>query len=93
MAVPPLGAGAVKATEALALPAVALTMVGTRDDVAGTTALDAADARPVTGSVGGRHREGVVVAVGEPGDDQRAGPAGDPLSAVAAVGGVGGDTV
>ena len=47
MADPPLDAGAVKATEALALPAVAVTPVGAPGTVAGTTALDGADAGPV----------------------------------------------
>ena len=46
MALPPVP-GAVKVTEACALPAVAVPMVGAPGTVAGVTLLDAADAAPV----------------------------------------------
>ena len=46
MAEPPLEAGAVKATVARVLPAVALTVVGRPGTVFGTTALEAVDAGP-----------------------------------------------
>jgi hypothetical protein len=44
---PPLLAGAVNATLACALPAVALPIVGAPGTVAGVTALEAPDAAPV----------------------------------------------
>jgi hypothetical protein len=49
IALPPLLAGAVKGTVALALPAVAVPMVGAPGTViaAGVTLFDAADAPPV----------------------------------------------
>src|SRR5260370_282653 len=47
MALPPLEAGAVQGTVACPLPAVALTAVGAPGTVAGVTALEAIEARPV----------------------------------------------
>jgi hypothetical protein len=47
IALPPLELGAVKATDALALPAVAVPMVGAPGAVAGVTLLLEPDADPV----------------------------------------------
>ena len=47
IALPPLLAGAVKVTDACALPPVAVPIVGAPGTVAGVTLLDAADAAPV----------------------------------------------
>jgi len=47
IAEPPFDAGAVKATLAAALPAVAVPIVGAPGTVAGVTLFDAADALPV----------------------------------------------
>jgi hypothetical protein len=47
IALPPLELGAVKATVALALPAVAVPMVGAPGTVVGVTLLLAAEAAPV----------------------------------------------
>ena len=47
IALPPLEAGAVKATDACALPGVATAAVGAPGTVRGVTAVDADDAVPV----------------------------------------------
>ncbi len=47
MAAPPLLAGAVNATDACALPAVAVPIVGAPGTVVGVTLFDAAEAAPV----------------------------------------------
>jgi hypothetical protein len=47
IALPPLLAGTVKATVALALPAVAVPIVGAPGTVAGVTLFDTAEAGPV----------------------------------------------
>ena len=47
IALPPLLAGAVKVTDACALPAVAVPIVGAPGTLAGVTLFDAADAAPV----------------------------------------------
>ena len=52
IALPPLLAGAVKVTDACALPAVAVPMVGAPGTVTGVTLLEATDAAPGPGTAG-----------------------------------------